>query len=73
MSKLLAEQVVDAHEKIERARQMVYDLCSGKERWVMRVPAQPDRDSDLIIMAGLDAVETILSQIEANVRSSVSA
>jgi hypothetical protein len=38
---------------IEKAEQEVFDLCSGKHRWTMRVPAEPDRDSDLVIGGAL--------------------
>ncbi len=40
---------------VEKARQHVFDLCQGKARWTMRIPAQPDIDSDFVILAALDA------------------
>jgi hypothetical protein len=39
--------------RIERAEQEVSDLCSGKRRWTMTVPAEPDRDSDFVIGGAL--------------------
>lgn len=38
-----------------RAREMVGDLCSGKQRWVMSIPARPEHDPDLVIVFGIDA------------------
>ena len=38
---------------IERAEKAVDDLCQGRLRWEMRVPAEPDHDPDLIISDAL--------------------
>src|SRR3990167_3545031 len=38
---------------IDKALQHVVDICTGKERWTMRVPCQPDTDSDCVIADAL--------------------
>lgn len=40
---------------IERARDEVVRLCDPHEHWRMSIPANPRRDSDLILMDALDA------------------
>ena len=47
---------------IERAMQAVDDLCQGRINWTMRVPAEPDRDPDLIIS---DALRAARAYVEA--------
>ena len=49
-----------ALSKIARAEQAVDDLCSGKLRWEMRVPAEPDHDPDLIISDALRAARLLI-------------
>jgi hypothetical protein len=39
---------------IERAREEVHALCSGKRRWTMSIPVEEDRDSDTVITSALD-------------------
>lgn len=51
--------------RLEAAERMVNDLCSGKERWTMRVPADPDRDSDLVISGALGAIHALLALSDA--------
>lgn len=52
-------------ELIERAKDVVIALCAGRQRWTMSVPAEPDRDPDLIIMAALDAGTRALARLAA--------
>lgn len=47
----------------ERASDTVNALCNGTERWVMRVPAQPDRDPDLVISASLSDVPALVTEL----------
>lgn len=47
----------------ERASDTVAALCNGTERWVMRVPAQPDRDPDLVISASLSDVPALVTEL----------
>lgn len=53
--RIAALDVAIAIARLERARRMVADLCEGKQRWVMHVPAEPDRDPDLVLVSGIDA------------------
>ena len=41
--------------KIEAAHKMVSELCSGKKKWIMSIPVQPDEDPDIVIGDGLRA------------------
>jgi hypothetical protein len=55
-------------ERNARAQQHVIDLCDPAKpsvRWTMRIPAEPDRDSDLVIMAALKDVEDLAAVGEA--------
>lgn len=36
-------------EALDAAWETVSALCSGRMRWTMSVPAEPDRDPDLVI------------------------
>jgi hypothetical protein len=38
---------------IDKALRHVADICTGKERWTMRIPCQPDTDSDCVIADAL--------------------
>jgi len=49
----------------EVARQMVSDLCNGKRKWIMSIPARLDCDPDLIIAASLADVPKLCAQIVA--------
>lgn len=51
----------DAIAKIDKALQVVYDLCHGRQKWTMRVPAEPDRDPDLVIAGALRAARDLLA------------
>lgn len=44
-------------EKIAKARAHVCQIAAGDERWRMSIPAQPDYDSDLLIVDALDQAE----------------
>lgn len=67
----MAEQtdVRELREKIERADQMVTNLCKPRytpnaREWTMSIPARPDHDPDLVIGAGLDAGRAALERLE---------
>ena len=49
---------------IKKAHDHVADLCEGKTKWMMRIPADEERDSDLVISAGLKAGEDAVGEIE---------
>lgn len=59
-------EVLDA--KVERAHAEIARLCDG-ERWRMSIPADPKRDSDLILTDALDALEAALAARPAPVVS----
>ena len=44
-------------DKINKAHQIVCDLCQGKVRWTMTVPAKPESDTDLIIDDALSSAK----------------
>lgn len=61
--------VRELREKIERADQMVTNLCKPRytpnaREWTMSIPARPDHDPDLVIGAGLDAGRAALERLE---------
>lgn len=51
-------------EIVDRAHKAVHALCNG-ERWTMRVPAEPERDHDLVIASGLNVADRALAEIDA--------
>ena len=54
-----------AEEVIERAKQEVFAICKGRHHggheWRMSIPVNEERDSDRIIMAGLNAANDLLA------------
>lgn len=51
-----------AIHQIDRASDIVSELCSGKRRWTMSVPARPDDDPDLAIGAALRASRRLIQR-----------
>jgi hypothetical protein len=53
-------------DRIKRAYTEVGEVASqgAHRRWRMSIPAQPDRDSDLIISAALDDAEKLTAELE---------
>jgi hypothetical protein len=49
--------------RVEAAHAEVVRLCKGG-RWTMRVPAQPGKDSDLVIAAALDDARALAAEVE---------
>ena len=47
--------------RAEAAHRTVSDLCARRTTWVMHVPAEPDRDPDLVISAALRDVDRLLA------------
>ena len=64
MNGTVAERVdLDEARRLHLAAwQIVNDLCAGKKRWVMSVPAEPDRDPDLVIGAALDILRRLIEE-----------
>ena len=47
-------------ELIKKGRQMISNLCkSGATAWTMRVPPDPNNDSDFILMEVIDRFEKL--------------
>lgn len=61
MKKELIEQFKN---DIGAAQQKLSKLCSGEERWVMHIPAQPDYDHDLVIGLALRDADRMLEMLE---------
>lgn len=55
-----AQSEREALAKINAALATVSALCDGTERWTMRVPAEPDRDPDLVISGALEAAKDLI-------------
>lgn len=51
----------DALSKIDVALQVVADLCEGRKRWTMNIPARVDEDPDLVIAGALQAAREAIS------------
>lgn len=51
-----------ANESKDKAHREVCDLASGKRKWEMCVPIQ-NTDSDIVLQAPLDILETLISII----------
>lgn len=51
------------HTHVVHAREELARLCRG-HRWRMSIPAQPDRDSDLIFDAALKDVGALVHDVE---------
>lgn len=60
---LTADTLEAALTAIKRAESAVADLCSGRLRWEMRVPAEPDHDPDLIISDALGKAADALAAL----------
>ena len=43
----------------------LHGLCDGSRKFTMSVPVRADRDSDMLISAGLDLVEPLRTQLAA--------
>lgn len=50
----------EALQAIEKADQMVSALCQGSEKWIMQIPARPDKDPDLVISRALHLAKKAL-------------
>lgn len=57
----MSDRLREALDAIARAEQAVDDLCQGRLRWEMRVPAEPDHDPDLIISEALRQARALLA------------
>lgn len=54
----------NALEALASAEKTVDDLCQGRLRWEMRVPAEPDHDPDLIIGQALRLARQFIEETD---------
>lgn len=59
------EEIIAIEERHKLARQMVSDLCEGRREWIMRIPAEPDYDPDLVIAASLADIPKLIAELRA--------
>lgn len=50
--------------RIDRAHKLIGDLCMGRQKWKMSIPADEERDSDLILSAALTDADRLIVRIE---------
>jgi len=48
----------------DKAKRHVQDILDGSARWVVRIPAQPDNDSDCIILDGIKELEEKVERLQ---------
>lgn len=59
------KELAQIKARAERAHNEIAEICAqGRDRWRMRIPAQPDHDSDLILSASITDAETLLAEVE---------
>lgn len=56
----------EALDKLDRAYDVVSELCQGTRRWTMSVPARPDYDPDLVIAGALRAAATLIRELSVD-------
>ena len=55
--------VPEALAAISGAMVVVDDLCQGRRKWTMSIPARPDHDPDLIIMEALRKAKVAMESL----------
>ena len=58
------KDVANVLQMIERAYGIVSELCAGRIQWTMRIPAQPDKDPNLIISRALQAASQKIDSLD---------
>ena len=56
--------IQDAQATMDRAHRMLSALCKGEERWHMSIPAQLDRDPDLVLGEALVTGDRAIKEVE---------
>ncbi len=51
-------------ERAEKANDHACDIARGRARWTMRVPADFENDSDLLITSALNDVPLLVAEVE---------
>lgn len=57
---------VDLNEAVLRYNQAygeVGELAEGTRKWTMHIPAEPERDSDLVISTALDRIPSLVAEV----------
>jgi hypothetical protein len=57
------EELEAIERRNEAASEEVDRLCNGGD-WTMRIPARPNRDSDLVIGASLADISALLAEVK---------
>ena len=57
------ESLVVIEQCYEKACDEVADLCEGNHQWRMSIPANPDRDSDIIISLALASIPALITEV----------
>ena len=65
----MEEDIKAVREALATIHAEVSALCSGEKRWTMHIPADPKRDSDLIISGAASDALAALDCIEAQKKS----
>ena len=53
----------EAITAIDAAMAMVNDLCQGRKKWIMSIPARPDVDPDLVITTALVKAKAFVENV----------
>ena len=59
--------MIDIIEQLEAAHKVVVELCNGTRTWTMSIPANVDRDPDLIIGGALREAQKTIAALRAEV------
>lgn len=62
---MTASRLADIKAKVERAHAEIFDVAElgPVNRWRMSIPANSDRDTDLIVSDALDGTEDLLAEV----------
>lgn len=60
---LAGKALNEIETSIQRAQHMLSDLCRGRQRWTMSIPARPTDDPDLVIGDALRSADWLLSLV----------
>jgi hypothetical protein len=63
-SAVTPERLAEIRERAEKAHRHIADICAGKARWKMTIPANPGTDSDLIFSNALNDVDVLLAALD---------
>lgn len=56
--------LAEVRARVERAHQEIGDICQGRRKWTMRIPADEATDTDLVLSAALKDAETLSAEVE---------